>query len=176
MNYNLETTRLKLELVNEHIIEKYFALINSPEVLETMGSFNYPLDRSRMVPAFLMENNQEDLHWAIIEKKGQEIIGGCSLLEINQARKNVEIGYWLASSQQGKGFAVEASAKLVEFAFKVLKLHKIWGETISNNEASKKLLFKIGFKEIGILREEVIKNGIWLDRVRLELLEKDWKK
>jgi len=174
--YSLATKRLRLELVDEPTVDEYFASINTPDVLATMGSLHYPLNEMEVKPVFMMENDCGDFHWAVFEKESNKLIGGCSLLDFNRVREHCEIGYWLVSDRQGNGFAQEASEKLVEFAFKTLNQHKIWGETITSNEASKQLMVKIGFREVGVLREEILKNGVWYDRVRLELLKKDWEK
>ena len=60
-----------------------------------------------------------------------------------------ELGYWLGSGFWGQGFAIEAARKLVEVAWEELPLAHLVATHHEENEASARLLAKLGFREVG---------------------------
>ena len=95
----------------------------------------------------------------------------CVLLDINDERKNAEIGYWIIPGARRQGIAYNAYSLVIEFAFTELQLHKVWAETFKTNKPSQGLLKKRGFRKGRIQKQEVFKHGKWQDRVRHELLQ-----
>jgi ribosomal-protein-alanine N-acetyltransferase len=64
-----------------------------------------------------------------------------------------EIGYDLAKSSWGKGYATEAVSSLVDHAFSSLKLNRVEAKVDPENVSSIKLLEKLRFTFEGTLRE-----------------------
>ena len=58
----------------------------------------------------------------------------------------VELGYWVAEEYWGNGYAVEASKKLIEHAFDDLDIQEIYASYRIENNQSKRVLEKLGFK------------------------------
>ena len=57
-----------------------------------------------------------------------------------------ELGYWVAEEYWGNGYAVEASKKLIEHAFDDLGIREIYASYRIENNQSKRVLEKLGFK------------------------------
>lgn len=57
-----------------------------------------------------------------------------------------ELGYWIAEEYWGNGFAVEASRELLNHAFDDLNLDVIYASYRIENNQSKRVLEKLGFK------------------------------
>ena len=75
-----------------------------------------------------------------------------------------------------KGVASEAMALRTAFCFRELNLHKIKTRAFVENEASKRALQKAGYRESGIQREEMYKDGGWHDIWMGEVMREDWEK
>jgi len=58
-----------------------------------------------------------------------------------------EIGYWIGRDFQRRGFAEEAIARLLRYAFETLRLDEVRAATAAGNQASISLLRKIGMTE-----------------------------
>ena len=58
----------------------------------------------------------------------------------------VELGYWIAEEYWGNGYAVEASKILIEHAFNDLNVKEIYASYRLENNQSKRVLEKLGFK------------------------------
>ena len=62
---------------------------------------------------------------------------------------SVELGYWIARSHWGRGYATEACAALVDIA-RTLGLSSLEGSYFLDNPASARVLEKLGFETLGI--------------------------
>lgn len=70
----------------------------------------------------------------------------------------------------GRGITSEAVRQLAAWAFKYLKLFSIYAWAMENNAASRKVLVKSGFREVGRLRRSCYWSGQHVDRVYFDLL------
>lgn len=170
----LESERLLLRIARAADFKSVFPIYNSHEVLDTM-SFSYPLDEKKTRDWFKNARkyalNDEEQMYLLTEKQSGAFVGCAGLFKIDYYRKNGELGYWIAPAARRKGYAFEASQRVIDFSFSDYGMHKIWAETLSTNEISKALLRKLGFAETAIFREELYKNGAWRDRAYFELLK-----
>lgn len=93
---------------------------------------------------------------AVVEKQSQEVIGYCGLFyfpEIN-GQPEVEIGYRLARSAWGQGYATEAALAVRDYAFSKLGLKRLIAMIDPSNVASIRVADKLGMRyETEILLE-----------------------
>lgn len=88
-------------------------------------------------------------------------IGELSLKRINFENRSCEIGIMLANdSYKSKGYGSEAFSLAISYAFNILGLVRIYGDTFSSNIKSQKLFEKNGFQlykvdEASVVREDV---------------------
>lgn len=75
------------------------------------------------------------------------------------------IGYSIDREYQGKGYMKESLAKVVEYAFKEMELHRLEASTLIHNEKSQAVLKSCGFKELGINEKYLFINGQWRDHI-----------
>lgn len=78
--------------------------------------------------------------------------------------KDGTIGYSIDESEQGKGYMKEAVKLVCDYAFNILKLHRLQATTLVDNIKSKAVLKACGFKEIGISEKYLFINGRWQDQ------------
>jgi [ribosomal protein S5]-alanine N-acetyltransferase len=89
-----------------------------------------------------------------------EAIGSIGLmLGADVHRFTAEMGYWLAEPFWGKGIMTQAVRFISNWAFRELKLHRIYAEPYATNPASHRVLEKAGFFREGILRSSAFKDG-----------------
>jgi GNAT superfamily N-acetyltransferase len=80
----------------------------------------------------------------IIERQTGLVVGGIGF-KGQPADGDVEIGYGLAPSAQGRGLATEAVLAVVEFAFGSGLVQRVLAETSQGNRASQEVLLRAGF-------------------------------
>ena len=77
-----------------------------------------------------------------------QLVGACGLGR--RPSGSVEMGYWIARSYWGRGFATEGCHALVEIA-RALGLASLEGSHFIDNPASARVLEKLGFEGLGII-------------------------
>lgn len=115
------------------------------------------------------------LHLGIHRTQAPGLIGECSLHSLNEPSRRAEVGYAIAPPAWRQGFAVEAVAALIEFAFVDLELNRLEADIDPRNRASAKVLQRLGFEQEGYLRERWIVRGEVSDSALYGLLRSTWK-
>jgi RimJ/RimL family protein N-acetyltransferase len=87
--------------------------------------------------------------WLIFRNDREELIGAISARE----DQGIVLGYLLARPFWGQGFMSEALGAIVEWAFSMPKVFRVWAVCDFENRASARLLEKNGFHNEGILRK-----------------------
>jgi len=113
---------------------------------------------------------------AITLNKTGKAIGIVSLVKFNLRNQRAELGYWLGKDHWGRGLTTEAVNLMCDFAFKKLKLHKLFAMTFEQNIASQKVLKKNGFILEGKLRQAQFKRRRWHNMLYWGLLKTEFKK
>jgi RimJ/RimL family protein N-acetyltransferase len=123
-----------------------------------------------------MLNDRDQLYCAICIAESLKMIGFTSLNEIDYvSRKAVWGGIAIGdSTERGKGYAKSASILLFNHGFNELNLNKIYGRWLASNEGSIILGKKLGFKQDGILREELFKGNKFHDIIVMSLLKSEF--
>jgi len=83
--------------------------------------------------------------------------------------KNIYIGADLHEDYRGRGLAYESYCKFILLLFNELNLHKISLEVLESNQRGINLYKKLGFKVEGIKRDEVYKNGVWINSIIMSM-------
>jgi [ribosomal protein S5]-alanine N-acetyltransferase len=114
----------------------------------------------------------------VFRSSDRALIGGCTISNVRRGvTQSAALGYWIgrAYARQGRMFA--ALRALIPFAFGPLGLHRIEAACIPENEASRNLLRKLGFREEGRALRYLQINGEWRDHLLFGFLgdESPWK-
>lgn len=112
---------------------------------------------------------------AIQIESTKEVVGVISLMKVDRRHKNAELGYWVGKKFWNIGIATEAASRVMEFGFQVLNLEKIYAKCFYNNEASRKVMEKIGMKLEGKFRHEVFKENKFIDTLYYGILREEWR-
>ena len=179
----ISTSRLLLRPIRVADAETIWPHVSDPEISLYM-SWN-PHRSIEETRTFIADVERRALEggaftWAIVERESGRIIGLVSLIAILRTHRalrydKAELAYWIGRPYQGRGFATEACRAIIQYAFANLSLHKITVAHDLLNDASGKLISRLGFREIGIEREHFQKNGRWVDHKIYELLESEWQ-
>jgi [ribosomal protein S5]-alanine N-acetyltransferase len=103
-----------------------------------------------------------------------ELLGTCTLYELERPHRRSGIGLALRRSAWGRGIGREALELLIGFAFRTLDLHRLEADIDPHNERSLRLFERQGFRREGYLRERWHHLGEIQDAVYLGLLRREW--
>ena len=170
-----ETSRLSVRQYDLEKDAENFFLLNGDE--EVMRYIRKPKKREEC-DAFLKEviAAYEDKplmgRWAVNEKQSGKFVGSFAFIPVEKTEDS-QLGYALLKEYWGKGFATEAIALVVEYAFRRLNLHKLTAGCYSNNIASVKAFKHAGFIEEGLLRRQYYCDGEYVDAICLGVLKEE---
>ncbi len=170
---SIQTPRLLLRRYRLTDADDVFAYARDPE----WGRFlahEQPYER-RHAEAFLAERVlakwRKNPAWAF-EQEGR-VVGGLSLWLARRNRR-AEIGYELARWLWGRGLASEATATVIDEAFRRLPIRKVTATASAGNVRSTRLLERLGMQREALLRQHWVHRGESLDEVRYGLLREEW--
>jgi RimJ/RimL family protein N-acetyltransferase len=157
----LETERLKLEPLTEAEAPDVFPLIGDPEV---MAYWDAPeIDDPDLVAEIVRAQvadmtDGKAIHWASRTLADGGFVGCCDLLEIDRWHKRAEVGFLLGRGAWDQGYAHEAMQAVVAYAA-TSGLRRLTARPHLGNRRSEALLEELGFKEEGLLRGHVLRDG-----------------
>jgi ribosomal-protein-serine acetyltransferase len=88
-----------------------------------------------------------------------QYVGNISIHEINWNAKMTSLGYWLSAEHQGIGIMTTCCREKLTYGFEILGLNKIEIRARTDNEKSRAIPVRLGFKEEGILRQVEFNNN-----------------
>jgi RimJ/RimL family protein N-acetyltransferase len=169
-NIDLSSERLLYKrLSEEHISMDYVGWINDPEVnmyLETRGNYTLNLLRSYIENQY----NKEIYFWAIHLKDSNKHIGNIKIDPIYIKENSAEYGILIGDKLNwGKGFAKEASLRILNYCFYELQLSKITLGVIEDNTAAVQLYKNLGFKISEVIKGTKVYNHKISNSLRMSI-------
>ncbi|MBJ6366755.1 GNAT family N-acetyltransferase [Snuella sedimenti] len=152
MKFFIETERLILRSMLPTDLEGMFELDSNPIVHRYLG--NKPVksigESKKIIDGVLEQYEVRGIgRWSVIEKSSGDFIGWSGLkLNTEETLNNVsnfyDIGYRLIPRYWGKGYATESGKAALEYAFNTMRLKTVYGITEKGNQASHRVLLKLG--------------------------------
>ncbi len=93
-----------------------------------------------------------DLPYLAFRKDDGRLVGSVGLHRTDWALPKTEVGYWMRTSECGKGYAAEAVNALVAWALDGLKAQRVELVTDEGNAGSRAVALRCGFQLEGVLR------------------------
>ncbi|CAN7347100.1 GNAT family N-acetyltransferase [Phenylobacterium sp. LjRoot219] len=131
---------------------------------EVMAYWDVPVIEEPALVATIAEHQiaamaaGQALHWTLRGLADDAFLGCCSLSDIDRWHKRAEVGFVLGRDAWGRGYALEAMQAVVAYAA-TSGLRKLGARTHLGNRRSDTLLEKLGFKQEGLLRGYVLRDG-----------------
>lgn len=91
--------------------------------------------------------------WAVTLRSTSKMIGTCGFTRIDHASDLGELGYVLNPDYHGCGYATEAARRVMEFGFDELGFHRLEARFMQGNDASLRVMKKLGMSFEGYSRE-----------------------
>ena len=171
----LESERLLYVPVSmQHLSQDYVDWLNDKDVyrfLETGG--NYSLT---MLQDFLLATEAAPkLFWAIHIKENNLHIGNIKIDPINEKHGFGEYGIMMGrKTEWGKGYAFEASQRIINFCFEQLNLRKINLGVVADNTSAVQLYKKLGFNTEGLYKKHAQYDGEYRDILRMAIFNSEY--
>ena len=173
----LTTPRLRLRPMTHADADDLFTVFGDPVVVRYLN--RPPLATTADARALIDRAAAEfaagtALRIGLVFPDQDRVIGTGNLLHFDWPSRRAEVGYVLAQPHWGKGLAGEATAALIEYGFGTLGLHRLEAELDPRNDASARVLDRLGFAREGLLRERCIVGDEVSDSLIMGLLQAEW--
>jgi RimJ/RimL family protein N-acetyltransferase len=100
----------------------------------------------------------KEYEFVIVSPSGR-FAGGCGIDLIDRTNRRANLGYWVRSSEAGRGAATDAARLAASWAFETLKLIRIEILAAAGNVQSQRVAEKAGAIREGTLRQRLLLHG-----------------
>lgn len=170
---NLAGKSVLLRALEPEDLDSLYAWENDPEVWRVSGTLA-PFSRHTL--SRFIEEQRFDIYQTrqlrlVIENPEGTAVGAVDLFEFDPHNGRAGVGILIHDdSQRRKGYASDALQILIGYARDVLRLHQLWCNVGTENEASLALFRHAGFREAGLKRDWNRIPGGYRDELLLQLL------
>ena len=176
----LTTPRLVLRPFEEADVDALFPHASNPNVTRfTLWDHHKTVeDTLTFIRDYAFLRYREGIHepYAITLLPDPRPIGACGCFWVSQPNRAMEVGYWVAEPFWGRGIAVEACRACIAESFRSSDVHRIQARVITGNEASCRVVEKLGFRCEGTLRGLLLRRGNFEDVLIYATLREEWEK
>ena len=148
INYFLTSPRLSFRKWSDNDLELALLLWGDPRVTQYIDT-RKQLTAQDVVQKLEQEIKQEKRsglqYWPLFLRRGNDFIGCCGLRPYKDGL-NYELGVHLCRDYWNKGYALEATKKVIQYAFDKLGMEMLFAGHHPNNHISEIILEKLGFE------------------------------
>lgn len=151
-----ETERCLVREITVEDLKRLYEIYEDPSITAYMeGLYPNPKDEEEFTRAYIerMYGFYGFGLW-IVEEKREGLIIGRAGISIRDGFEDLELGYLIAKTHQGQGYAYEVCSAIIEYAHNKLGCEKMNAFIDARNEPSIRLCEKLGFRHIGQSRIE----------------------
>jgi RimJ/RimL family protein N-acetyltransferase len=173
----LETPRLIIRRFQDSDLNHLVAYRSNPEVERYQMWENYSEAKAQDLIDTVRQKEPgepEAFQFALEAKASSQLIGDLMLRTEENDKRLGEIGYTLAPHAQGQGLATEAVQALIQYCFETLSMHRLSATADPRNDASLRLLERLGFRREAYFIKSLWFKGDWADDVVYALLRDEW--
>ena len=148
MKPTLETERLVLRPQAESDTVELVAMGMDPEIMRFIGHGAMTLQDSEELTLETLEMEGPLGRWIVTDRETGLFLGWVVLTHLDGS-DDIEVGYGFKVMAWGRGFATEATRRLMRYGFDELGLKEIVAVSRPENAASHKVLEKAGLRRRG---------------------------
>ena len=147
-----ETARLNLREWDAEDEQRFYAVMNRPEVMRHLGGVQTPEEwRAAYQRVVGFQRDYGHTFWIVEDRNGAEILGFCGIKRVNAPGAGTltgmhEIGWRLRPEAWGQGIAKEAAIASMDLAFERFDAPQVIATTVPANQASQGLMKRLAMK------------------------------
>ncbi|MCD4731452.1 MAG: GNAT family N-acetyltransferase [Bacteroidales bacterium] len=173
----IETERTNLRAIERTDLPLRTQWLNNPMVRETL-ILSVPISEAQVEHWFkkiLKDPSRED--FIIVYKEDKAPIGFAGYIGIDWIHRKAEPYIAIGSTEHwGIGLGTEVVRKLLDYGFNEMGFNRQYGFMLDNNPGALKMDLKAGFKEEGLLKQDVMIHGEYHDRIMLGITKDEFNK
>jgi RimJ/RimL family protein N-acetyltransferase len=173
----IRTPRLRLRPLRPDDVDALLAYRSREDVCRYV--LFEPYTRERLLESMRRWADEEatgdgHLHFALERADDPAVLGDVEIWVSSAEHACAEVGYVLSPDAEGHGYATEACAALLRLAFDDAGLHRVIARIDARNDASAKLLRRVGMRQEAYLVGNEWLDGEWTDEIDFAMLAEEW--
>ena len=180
LSLSLQTERLLLRCHRLDDVDDLLRFHSDPDVVRFVP---WPVRDRAMVEETLRTKITQGRspapgEWLVLAVERRDtgrVIGEVLLKWASEADRQGEIGFAFAGDQQGQGFAREAAEEIIRLGFEDFGLHRLTAVCVDGNDASARLLTRLGFTQEARLVDNLVFKGEWTTQLVFAMTEETWR-
>lgn len=167
--FDLTTERLRIRRQNESDFDDVMAHETNTEIMRYIKDIDPDIT---VIEKFVRDSFQdwiaEDGKWAVLGvylRNNDAFLGNIFVRFESMEFGRVEIGYRFHPEYHGHGYATESMKALTSWLWKEPKINKLLAYCVADNDASYRLMEKLGMQREGVLRQHSTLGGVWHDEL-----------
>ena len=135
----------------------------------------YPTDTKTAFDGYIRRTKERDYVGLLICRSSDDrIIGMANLSQIFRGNlQGAYLGFWASAEFAGQGYMTEGLRLVLRYAFKRLRLHRLEANVQPENQKSKALIKRSGFRYEGFSPRYLKVGGKWCDHERWAILSEE---
>ena len=141
------TERLALRPLGPDDVAAFREITDDPEITAAVPFLSWPFTEDDARGLIALRATGRDCFLGAWRRDGGRLVGvvGTHLRDADA----IEVGYWIASRQAGRGYATEAVGAVVALLRAAFPARRVVAECAPENRASWRVLEKLGFRPSG---------------------------
>jgi RimJ/RimL family protein N-acetyltransferase len=176
----IETERLRIRAYTRDDLDDVLGMFGRADVSRFL--MWEPMDREgvsalleRRITQASVEKEGDGLGLVLEERSSGRFVGEVILRWLSEKSRQGEIGWSLAPDAQGKGYATEAARELLRLGFEEMGLHRIIAECDPRNEASIRVMERLGMRREASFVDAMWLKGEWVGSIVYAMLDGKWQ-
>lgn len=167
---------ITLRAIEEHDLTMLQEMMNDPVIEKMIVGSSFPISMFQQQKWFENLHSKTSELRLVIETEMHGSIGIVILSDIDYRNGTANFHAKIGSQNKyrGMGYGTKAYKAMIDYAFNQLNLNCIVTANIDYNKITEHIKSKLGFKQEGVLRNRVFKDGKYHNIVVWSLLKADW--
>jgi RimJ/RimL family protein N-acetyltransferase len=158
-------------------VDHMMTWVNDPDIVGNFAAFSgKPITREEEI-AYLerLTGSEADRVFVIERDSDGAYLGNVGIHQIHWPSRVGRLACIIARREDmGKGYGTKAIGAVLDWAFRGVRLHKVWLMCFRENVRAQGIYRRVGFVDEGVLREEYYHQDAWHDMVRMGMLDREW--
>jgi RimJ/RimL family protein N-acetyltransferase len=134
------------------------------------------IEVEKRIERLATDHGKDAFAFVICMTDGDRPIGEAMLFDVDRANGSVGLGIFIGQPDEwGKGYGTDAVRALVDFAFRELRMERVWLNVGTENTRAMRSYEKVGFVHEGTQRHDRWEGGRYTDGHIMSILSHEWR-
>ena len=175
-NVFLAGTSIYLRPIERADAPLFVRWVNDADVTRTLLLYRPMTQETEEEYLMNIAKSDRDVVLGIAARESDELVGITGLHQIELKDRHATFGIVIGEkSEWGKGYCTEATGLMLGYAFDTLNLHRVALHVAEHNVAGIRSYLKVGFRQEGVLREAMFREGRYHNLLAMAILRDEWR-